>query len=102
MSLPLGASNPKNWGRETTKCVPVAYTEAQLKAMFKRCDTDGDGRLSKQELKMAFSSLGSAAPGWRAFRALHRADGNGDGYINLDTELENVVKYALKRNYTIK
>ena len=102
MSLPTGAGNPLNWGREKTRCVPVAYTEAQLKGLFRRCDTGGDGRLSKQELKMAFSSLGSAAPRWRAFRALRHADGNKDGYINLDLELDNLVKYALKHGYTIK
>ncbi|KAF3446666.1 hypothetical protein FNV43_RR11846 [Rhamnella rubrinervis] len=84
-----------NWGIETTRCdVSVTYTEAQLKEMFRRYDRDGDGSLNWQDLKMAFSSLGSAAPSCRVFRALRHADGNKEGYINLDFELDNLVKYV--------
>lgn len=83
------------------KCFAVPLTETQLKSIFRRFDIDGDGLLSKQELRNAFYHLGSQLPGWRADRALHHADSNGDGYVNED-ELEEVVKYALKQGYKIK
>ncbi|XWS25629.1 hypothetical protein CRYUN_Cryun27aG0084300 [Craigia yunnanensis] len=78
---------------------PLPLTEAQLKSIFKRFDTNGDGRLSKQELRDAFASLGSYLPGWRAGRGLYQANGNGDGYVS-DDELDDLVKYALKCGYT--
>ncbi|PON42383.1 Parvalbumin [Parasponia andersonii] len=87
---------------ETKKGVPpVTYTEALLKDLFKSCDANGDRLLSRKELKKAFASLGSFAPGWRAFRALSRADKNRDGYID-EHELDYLVKYAAKRGYTMK
>ncbi|KAF4395655.1 hypothetical protein G4B88_013429 [Cannabis sativa] len=79
----------------------VPYSETQLKSKFRLSDANGDGRLSKQELRNAFASLGSFAPGWRAFRALRRADKNRDGFID-EEELDKVVKYAAKRGYTIR
>ncbi|XVE55914.1 hypothetical protein DITRI_Ditri03aG0195300 [Diplodiscus trichospermus] len=82
------------------KRAPVPYTKAQLKSIFKRFDTNKDGRLSKQELRNAFASLGSYLPGWRAVRGLHQADCDGDGYVSED-ELDDLVKYALKCGYTI-
>ena len=81
------------------KCFPVPYSESQLKVFFKQHDADGDGFLTKQELRNAFNHLGSSNPRWRAFRALHIADQNGDGQISIEDELEEVIKYALKRGY---
>jgi Ca2+-binding EF-hand superfamily protein len=86
--------------KEKIKTVPMPYTEAQLMGMFRRFDANGDGLLSRQELRNAFSTLGSSAPGWRAFRALCHADKNGDGSIS-EAELDNLVRYALKHGYTI-
>ncbi|KAK8601243.1 hypothetical protein V6N13_059033 [Hibiscus sabdariffa] len=78
---------------------PVPVNEAQLKAIFKQCDINRDGRLSKQELKNFFTLLGSHLPGWRAGRVLRHADGNEDGYVSED-ELDGLVKYALRCGYT--
>ncbi|KAB1199682.1 putative calcium-binding protein CML10 [Morella rubra] len=62
------------------KTVPqLPYTEEQLRGMFKRFDTNRDGRLNRQELRNAFRSLGSAASGWQPFQAIGPADSNGDG-----------------------
>lgn len=77
----------------------MTLSEAQLKSIFNRCDNNGDGRLSKQELRNAFAGLGSHLPGWRAGRGLNHADGNGDGYVS-DEELDDLVKYAFKCGYT--
>ncbi|KAG6674699.1 hypothetical protein I3842_15G057200 [Carya illinoinensis] len=86
--------------RMRDKKLEVPYTELQLKDIFKSFDKDGDGYLSRKELRNAFSSLGSSAPRWRAFRALWHADSNKDGRIS-EAELENLVTYALKHGYTI-
>ncbi|GMN35191.1 hypothetical protein TIFTF001_005138 [Ficus carica] len=72
-----------------------------MKGLFRRYDADGDSRLSMEELKNAFSSLGSFAPGWRAIRALCRVDKNSDGFVD-EQELDNLVRYAAKRGYTLK
>ncbi|PON42384.1 Parvalbumin [Parasponia andersonii] len=83
------------------RLVDRPYDDKQLKEMFKRQDANGDGRLSREELKNAFASFGSFAPGWRAFRALRHADKNRNDYVDED-ELDYVVKYAAKRGYKIK
>ena len=75
-------------------------TEKQLRDTFQKYDRDGDGLLSKAELENAFKSLGSHMPNWRARRALHHADANGDKNISLE-ELDEVVKYAAKHGYVL-
>ncbi|KAK3231391.1 hypothetical protein Dsin_003272 [Dipteronia sinensis] len=80
---------------------PIPYTMEQLRGMFWRYDTNRDGRLSRKELKEAFNCLGSSIPGWRAHRALNRADDNGDGYIS-EEEVDELVSYAFKLGYVVK
>ena len=75
--------------------------EKQLRDTFQKYDSNGDGLLSKAELENAFKSLGSHMPNWRARRALNRADANGDKFISLDQELDEVVKYAAKHGYVL-
>ncbi|KAL0017380.1 hypothetical protein SO802_004449 [Lithocarpus litseifolius] len=67
-------------------------SEEQLKGLLKRYDTNGDGKLSKNELKAAFRSLGLHFSGWRAGQALRHADANGDGYVS-EEEMKELVKY---------
>ncbi|GFS46603.1 hypothetical protein Acr_00g0103270 [Actinidia rufa] len=50
------------------RCVSVSLTEDQLKGLLKRYDTNGDGRLSKKELKVAFRNLGLKHSGGRNAR----------------------------------
>ncbi|XWS21181.1 hypothetical protein CRYUN_Cryun30bG0033400 [Craigia yunnanensis] len=83
------------------KRAAVPITEDQVRGIFYRYDADKDGRLSKQELKDAFASLGSRMPGLRALLALQHADTNGDGYIT-EAEFEKLVKYTMKRGYKFK
>ncbi|XWS25626.1 hypothetical protein CRYUN_Cryun27aG0084000 [Craigia yunnanensis] len=89
------------WVSRETKRAAVTITEDQVRGIFNRYDTNKDGRLSKQELKNAFASLGSRMPGVRTFLALQHADTNGDGYISA-AEFEKLVDYTLKRGYKIK
>ncbi|XP_021284265.1 calmodulin-like protein 3 [Herrania umbratica] len=83
---------PPKCRRKTT---PMLLTGTELKSIFKSFDSNLDGRLSKQELRKAFASLGSHIPSWRAGRGLHHADANRDGYIS-DDELDDLVEYALE------
>ncbi|KAI9201764.1 hypothetical protein LWI28_028892 [Acer negundo] len=80
---------------------PVPYTQEQLRGMFWRYDTNKDGKLSRKELKDAFNYLGASIPGWRAHRALHHADDNGDGYIS-EEEVDELINYAVKLGYVVK
>lgn len=86
--------------RTSGKNAKVSLTEEQLMGLLRRYDTDGDGRLSRQELRDAFDSLGSTFPAWRAWRALRHADANRDGCINED-ELGELVAYVIKRGYSL-
>lgn len=83
------------------KCCSVSFEEHQLKLIFNQFDSDKDGLLNKQELKNAFSYLGSRVPEWRTQRALSYADENGDGYID-DKELEKIINYAYRQNYKFR
>ncbi|XP_059453365.1 uncharacterized protein LOC132183914 [Corylus avellana] len=84
----------------TSMVKKIPPTEEVLRDIFKKYDANGDGRLSKAELKDAFRHLGSRMPGWRAGRVLHHADGNGDGFVSKE-ELSELVKYAKKHGYSV-
>ncbi|KAK3231419.1 hypothetical protein Dsin_003300 [Dipteronia sinensis] len=71
----------------------------KLFEVFKRHDVDGDGRLSKAEIKKAFGELGAFIPLYRASRGLNHADGNGDGFVDMD-ELDDLVQYAENHGFT--
>ncbi|XVE94879.1 hypothetical protein REPUB_Repub02eG0048000 [Reevesia pubescens] len=82
------------WTARNTPSLPLS--EEQVRGLLKRYDTNGDGRLSKKELKTAFHSLVVLFSGWRARRALRHADANGDGFIS-DEEMNELVRYATTR-----
>lgn len=84
------------------KGVKIKYSKEQLRNVFKKNDTNNDGRLSKKELKLAFTELDSHFPSYRAHRGLHHADANDDGYVDIENELEALVVYVVKKcGYTI-
>ncbi|CAK9177001.1 unnamed protein product [Ilex paraguariensis] len=72
----------------------------QLKGILKKHDTNGDGKLSREELKAAFRSLGLQFSGWKAWRAVHHVDANRDGYVS-EEEMNELVKYAMQWGFTI-
>lgn len=76
--------HPKNIDKGCLKPLPSASppSEEQLNKTFNRYDTNGDGHLSWEELKSAYSILGMSFPGLRALKALCVADENRDGYIS--------------------
>ncbi|KAM7490055.1 hypothetical protein LguiA_032976 [Lonicera macranthoides] len=75
----------------TPRGANYGLSEDQLKGLLKRYDTNGDGKLSKEELRAAFRQLGLRFSRWRAGRAIGHADANGDGYISED-ELHELIK----------
>lgn len=78
----------------------VPWSKVELHQLFKSVDKNGDGKLSKEELKEAFRKLGSRGSSFRAGRALHHADSNGDGLIS-EEELDDVVNYAVECGYKL-
>ncbi|PSS31419.1 Calcium-binding protein CML10 [Actinidia chinensis var. chinensis] len=86
--------------RPVRKSFNVPLAEDQLKAIFKKHDKNGDGRLCRKEVRGAFEELGACFPEWRAWRGLCNADANGDGFITED-ELNGLVKYTMQLGYTI-
>ncbi|XVE70059.1 hypothetical protein DITRI_Ditri10aG0041200 [Diplodiscus trichospermus] len=80
------------------KKLPLEYVEAEydeIVSLFKRCDVNKDGRLSKDEVKAGFRRLHSRWPAYRTQRAFKVADKNRDGYIS-EAELDELVKYVLE------
>ncbi|KAG4931638.1 hypothetical protein AAZX31_17G230100 [Glycine max] len=78
----------------------IIVTENQIREILRKADSNGDGRLSKEELKKAFIEFGSKMPGWRACRLLRKADTNHDGVLTME-ELDTIVDFALAR-YTFR
>ncbi|EEF52414.1 calmodulin 4, putative [Ricinus communis] len=86
----FASTNLKN-----VKCVKPMPIDARLKDAFRRFDTNGDGYLSVEELKNAYSTLGMSFPTCRAWRAVYVADENRDGYIS-EKEFQKLLKAAHK------
>ncbi|KAJ9674433.1 hypothetical protein PVL29_023777 [Vitis rotundifolia] len=84
---------------EGKKSVP--YTKQQLHEFFKEHDKNGDKFLSKEELTKAFNDLQSRNPGFRAWRAMGKADADGDQHIS-QQEMEALLDYAVGIKYHIK
>lgn len=83
---------PHEMGRKAMafKRTSIPFTEQQLLNIFQSHDVDGDGKLSRDELKNAFKYLGSRWDAYRTDQALRQADANDDGYITED-ELKKLV-----------
>ncbi|CAK7340457.1 unnamed protein product [Dovyalis caffra] len=82
-------------------CDPVTeprtkpFSARQIRECFSRHVKNGEDKvLGWNEIKNAFSELGASYPDFRADRALVFADGNGDGLISTDYEMDELVSYA--------
>ncbi|XP_020582873.1 uncharacterized protein LOC110026322 [Phalaenopsis equestris] len=85
-------------GRETIcKCIPCLGLVKQFREWLKSIDRDGDGKISRQELRDALRVLGKSCSRWKAWRALVHADLNHNKHIDGDDEVEELIKYAVKR-----
>ncbi len=77
-------------------------TEDQLKKIFMQFDVNHDNVLSRDEMKKAFDHIGARFPRYRAWRGINHADANGDGVVDLQGELDNLVKCAFEIGYKVK
>ncbi|KAG8654752.1 hypothetical protein MANES_05G172901v8 [Manihot esculenta] len=84
-----------------SKRASVTLSEHQLREIFMQFDEDHDNVLSKEEVRKAFTYLGSRIPEFRTLRGFNHADANGNGQIEFGDELDKLVKYAFKLGYTV-
>ncbi|PHU18879.1 hypothetical protein BC332_10030 [Capsicum chinense] len=83
------------WGIFITRRVSYPLSDEQVKGMLMKYDKNRDGRISKQQVRLAFKEMGLHFCRWKAGKAVRFADENGDGYINED-EMSQLVHYASK------
>ena len=70
-----------------------AITVPEFKLWLKQFDTDGDGRISRKELREAIRRRGAWFSGLRARFAVRRADRNRNGFVD-DSEIEGLIQFA--------
>ncbi|KAM3342026.1 hypothetical protein CQW23_29972 [Capsicum baccatum] len=88
------------WCIFITRRVSYPLSDEQVKGMLMKYDKNRDGRISKQQVRLAFKEMGLHFCRWKAGKAVRFADKNGDGYINED-EMSELVHYASKWGFRI-
>ncbi|KAE8673157.1 Calcium-binding protein CML24 [Hibiscus syriacus] len=56
----------------------------EMREVFNKFDKNGDGRISREELKSVLSALGSTPSSDEIDRMMSEMDKDGDGYVDLD------------------
>ncbi|XP_072982625.1 probable calcium-binding protein CML10 [Typha latifolia] len=84
------SKTPPSTSRSSTPPPPCAVPEEEeMERVFKKFDSNGDGRISRSELAALFESLGHAeATEEEVDRMMREADADGDGYISLEEFVE--------------
>ncbi|KAE9616557.1 hypothetical protein Lal_00034204 [Lupinus albus] len=57
---------------------------SELKRVFQMFDRDGDGRISKKELKDSMEKLGMLIPDKELTQMIEKIDVNGDGWVDME------------------
>ncbi|CAL5085648.1 unnamed protein product [Urochloa decumbens] len=73
----------------------TTLTAAEFKDWLKQFDADGDGRISRRELREAIRRRGAWFATVKAWRAVRRADRDRNGFVD-DAEMEGLVEFAEK------
>ncbi|KAF3779867.1 Calmodulin [Nymphaea thermarum] len=76
-------------------CQPSLSLE-DFKRWLKQFDRNGDGLISKRELRAAMRSASVRLSWFKSEEAMREADANGDGLLD-DEEMENLVAFAQNR-----
>ncbi|KAM0948960.1 putative EF-hand domain-containing protein [Dioscorea sansibarensis] len=83
-----------------TRSVHSDMSVEEFKEWLNKFDTDGDGRISKAELKKAIKSVRGRFSSWKSRQGFRLADADGDGFID-ENEIENLVEFA-RQNMGLK
>ncbi|OEL38832.1 hypothetical protein BAE44_0000148 [Dichanthelium oligosanthes] len=73
----------------------TTLTTAEFKEWLKQFDADGDGRISRRELREAIRRRGARFASVKAWRAVRRADRDRNGFVD-ECEMESLVDFAEK------
>ncbi|PIA56438.1 hypothetical protein AQUCO_00700635v1 [Aquilegia coerulea] len=76
-----------------TRVKKKTMTVEDFKTWLKQFDADGDGRISKNELRTAIRDLGMCFTTWKARKGVRIADANGNGFLD-ENEIEGLVEFA--------
>ncbi|EER97535.2 hypothetical protein BDA96_02G395400 [Sorghum bicolor] len=71
----------------------TSVTAAEFKKWLKQFDADGDGRISRRELREAIRRRGAWFASVKAWCAVRRADRDRNGFVD-DCEMESLVEFA--------
>ncbi|OVA15802.1 EF-hand domain [Macleaya cordata] len=94
--MPIMPIKQGNIRRSVAKKGKREMTKEEFKLWLKTFDTNGDGRISKQELRKAIRSVGGWFATCKSEHGVRSADANHDGYIDLETEIYNLLDFAKK------
>ncbi|KAK8572537.1 hypothetical protein V6N13_048129 [Hibiscus sabdariffa] len=81
LSFPRLRSKPKPSRAATAPALANTTKEEALRAVFRRFDSDGDGKISSKELIAYFASIGDKMSTEEAQRVIEDFDNNGDEFM---------------------